>query len=456
MISDKDINILNSIPLTDVMLAWGYVPATESTRGSWAGYVCPWHDDHRPSLVVDKAPRKGATDLGFKCMAGHCGQQGFGAIQLAARLMGFPAGQLSKEDYLTVLTELAERLHVETEDGIPGSDVLRKKDLSPKKFSEQEPRYAEWDGSQPIFEQGTWTLQGLRALGLKVDLATRRLRQYDLAEYADSPEVPAVRVGDMKTQYDPDTGEPLYRCSIGRGFYGDPKKAETRTVAEWGRELEQRFHVFPVARFIQKCENKEKGGWYVRIVNSTPSYPIFMFKYGWGIKKYEPLTRYSGNKWTWWCLSDDADLEHRFYGDSDLEDLLEGVASVPDDRHPLLEVKTEKNGAVTKKKCFERVVICSGPRDAIAVWSHSNAHVVWLHSEAAGFDHKGTGAVRPNRWLRAFIRKLRDVTADGGLYVCYDEDATGIAASQAIALSDPKIRWLRLPRELSQIQNSRF
>jgi hypothetical protein len=89
------------------------------------------------------------------------------------------------------------------------------------------------------------------------------------------------------------------------------------------------------------------------------------------------------------------------------------------------------------------------------MYSHSNAHVLWLHSEQSGFNNKGE-SLRPNRWLRSLMRKLQQVTVEGGLYVCYDEDTTGLAASQAIALNSPNIRWLRLPKELNQIDNGKL
>ncbi len=448
MISEQDIQIINAVPLTDVMLAWGLVPHTEAKNGSWAGYLCPWHDDHRPSLIVDKTPRKGATDLGFKCMA--CKQEGFGAMQLAARLMGKPAGQLSADDFKEVVCELAERMNIETKDYIPGSERLRSVIMGPSEFREHEPQYQEWDGEQPIFEQGEWTVQGLKALGLRLEQAMQKIKVADGSEDSDTP---LVRIGDMLAQFDPDTGEALYRCSLGRDFYQGHKKAETRTIAEWGRELEERFHIFPVKRFIKLQENEETHGHFVLIVNSNPSYPIFMFRYPFGIKKYEPLTRKPGTKWTWWNLAENADLEHRYYADSDLEDYLEGVMPTPDPRHPFVETEKGKDGSPVKIR-FERVVLCSGPRDALQVWAHSTAHVVWLHSESSGFDQKGSGTVRPNRWLRSFIKKLLGVTVEGRLYVCYDEDATGLAGSQAIALNDPQVRWLRLPAELTQIQNN--
>lgn len=432
------------------MRGWGYVPRRDGETS--ASYICPWHDDHRPSLVVDKAVRQGASDLGFRCFA--CGEKGYGAVRLAARLMGLPEGQLQPEELAAVTSELAARCDValpEEEGERKHIDTLRTSLSGWDEFHTQELQYASWTGEEPVFETGAWTEEGLKALGLKVELATRKLRRADLADYSASADKSEVRVGDQLTQFDPDSGEPLYRCSLGRDFYRGPQKAEARTVAAWGEELERVFGVQPVARFIQRTEPK-KGGAVVRIVRATKNYPIFMFRYPWGVKKYEPKDIYGASKWTWWCVKEDADLYHQWYADSALTDVLTPgtVLPVQDERHPYTPQK-DKDGKETGKVRFERVVLCSGPRDAIAVWSHSNAHVVWLHSEQAGFDKKG-GNTRPNRWLRGFIKKLLGVTAEGGLYVCYDEDATGLAASQAIALNNPQVRWLRLPKELGEIR----
>lgn len=431
------------------MRGWGYVPSRNGSTS--ASFLCPWHNDHRPSLVVDKVVRQGASDLGFKCFA--CGEQGYGAVQLAARLMGMPAGPVPKEDLTRVLNELATRCDVKLEpDDLTKKhiDKLRTQLVGWSEFHDDEKQYAGWTGENPIFETGEWTEEGLKALGLKVELATRKGKpdSYASAEISTPLLHGEENQGGILliTQFDPDTGQALYRCSLGAGFYGDPKKAEVKTIADWGKEVERIFGVQPVARFIQRVEPK-KGGALARIVRATRNYPVFMFRYPWGTKKYEPKDTY-GNKWTWWCLTEEADLYHQWYADDALTDVLTpGTAAPPqDERHPYVPEK-DKDGKPTGKVRFQRVVICSGPRDAIAVYSHSNAHVVWLHSEQAGFDKKK----RPNRWLRAFIRRLLGVTAEGGLYVCYDEDATGLAASQAIALNNPQVRWLRLPKELNQI-----
>lgn len=441
--NDKSIDILNAIPLTEVMRGWGYAAKRDGELS--ASYLCPWHDDHRPSLVVDKQIRDKATDLGFKCFA--CGQEGYGAIQLAARLMGLPAGQVSREDLPRVMAELATRCDVELpqeEDGRKQYiDTLRTALVGWDDFRNEEKQYADWTGEAPIFERGEWTEEGLKALGLKVELASRKAKRKDIE--ADD----GIHAGDLLTEFDEtDTPQPLYRCSLGRDYYRGPQKAEKRTIKAWGEELERLFGVEPVSRFIQ-CVEPKQGGKAVRIVRATKNYPVFMFRYPWGTKKYEPKDVYGTNKWTWWGVTEDADLYHQWYADEALTNALTGAVAEQDERHPYIDIK-DKDGKSTGKVRFERVVLCSGPRDAIGVWSHSNAHVVWLHSEQAGFDKKG-GNTRPNRWLRSFIRKLLGVTVEGGLYVCYDEDATGLAASQAIALNSPQVRWLRLPKELTEI-----
>ena len=462
--TEANLKILNGIPLVEVMRGWGHVPRRESKTGAAARYLCPWHDDHRPSLVVDRQLRDGAADLGFRCFA--CGQEGYGAIQLAARLMGMPAGKVPDDRVGDVVNELMLRCNVELEpeeDGRPWRDRQRVSAVGWNEFHETERQYADWTGEQPVFERGEWTEEGLMALGLKVELATRKAKKADLgcrgatednaaaAYHGSTALADEIKIGDIITEFDDaDTLQPLYRCSFGRDFYhGD--KAEKKTIKAWGEAVERTFGVEPVSRFIQRVK-PEKGGAVARIVRATRAYPMFIFRYPWGIKKYEPRDTY-GNKWTWWNRTEDADFDRRWYADAALTDMLEGAVPEQDDRHPLVVPKKKDKDKDEKedRPRFERVVLCSGPRDAIAVYSHSDAHVVWLNSEQSGFSNKGD-SLRPNRWLRSLLRKLQNVTAEGGLYVCYDEDETGLAASQAIALNSPNIHWLRLPRELTEIQ----
>jgi len=438
-LSPKDKQTLNAIPLTDVMAAWGHTAHAVSKVGTWAAYLCPWHDDHHPSLLIDIVPRGTNPDCGFLCRA--CKESGFGAIQLAARLMGKPAGELSAADYMDVVAELAERCGVELEG--EASHAIHASTPSWKQFREDNPQYADWNGETVLYEEQPWTLEALKALGFRVSLAQRRARKEDIAD--DAAE---IKTGDLLTRFDPDTGEALYRCSLSGDYYRNPLKAEARTIEAWGRELTERFSVVPVSRFIMRHE-PAGGGSHPIIVQSTNAYPVFVFKYNFGIKKYEPRSREARYKWTWWDKSDDADLDHRYFADIDLENVLEGAAPQGDKQHPYVETQKNKDGGPTCIR-FKRVVLCSGPRDAMQVYAHSDAHVVWLLSETAGFDKKG-GTMRPGRWLRALLKRLKDVTVEGGLYVCYDEDAVGLQCSQAIALADPQIHWLRLPKELGML-----
>ena len=435
-----------------------------------AYYLCPWHDDHNPSLRVEKKARDGATAPLFKCYV--CGATGYGAIQLAGRLMGYPAGELPGNALPKVMAELAMRcdvnLEAETDDeGRKWQRNLRMSRVGWSEFRKTELQYADWTGDEPLLERGDWTVEGLKALGLKVEISTHKATKDDITHYIyigeateqkatasdQSGTVPTeIKTGTLITDFNPDTGAPLYRCSIGAGFYGSPKDAEKKTVAEWGAEVERLFRVAPVARVISRKENQEKGGFYVQIVKATRNYPIFMFQYPFGTKKYEPRNVY-GYKWAWKDIDESVDVGRQWYADADLEDFLkDGVIPEQDKRHPYVEIEDKEKK--TKQIRFGRIVLCSGPRDAIAVYSHSNAHVVWLNSEQAGFDGKG-GTMRPNRWLRALLRKLQGVCVEGGLYVLYDEDEAGLKASQAIALSNPAVHWLRLPKELGMIQGSK-
>ena len=467
--NENNRNILDQIPLADVMAGWGHTMQRQNAKGDVAYYLCPWHDDHNPSLRVEKKARDGATAPMFKCYV--CGATGYGAIQLAARLMGKPAGAIPAGAMQEVLTELATRCDVNLEEetdeeGRKWQRNLRMSRVGWTEFRKTELQYADWTGDEPLLERGDWTVEGLKALGLKVEMSTHKATKDDITHYIynsgaatdripaggpDNGTVPAeIKTGDLITDFNPDTGEPLYRCSLGAGFYGNPLKAETKTVSEWGELVERLFHVQPVSRVISRKENQEKGGFYVQIVKATRNYPIFMFQYPFGTKKYEPKNIY-GYKWAWKGVDESADVGRQWYADADLEDFLkDGVVPEQDKRHPYVEIEDKEKK--TKQIRFGRIVLCSGPRDAIAVYSHSNAHVVWLNSEMAGVDGKG-GTMRPNRWLRALLRKLQGICVEGGLYVLYDEDEAGLKASQAIALSNPAVHWLRLPKELNMVSS---
>ena len=264
--TENNLNILDSIPLTEVMAGWGYSAQHQNAKGTAAWYVCPWHGDKDPSLAVERDVREGATAPMFKCYG--CGAVGYGAIQLAARLMGKPAGKLAAADLQEVLGELATRCDVELEpeaddEGRRWQRNLRSSIVGWGEFRQTELQYDHWTGDEPVLEPGEWTADSLRALGLKVEMATRKARRDDIPAEGTAAE---IRVGDLVTQTDADTGEPLYRCSFGAGYYGNPKDAEVKTIREWGDAVERTFRVKPVGRILRRLEPADKGGAVVQVV----------------------------------------------------------------------------------------------------------------------------------------------------------------------------------------------
>lgn len=443
MFNEQDIKTLNDLPLVDVLAANGLRPHSVNKERTRARYVCPWHNDSDPSLVVDMVRRGDNQDLGFKCFG--CGKAGYGAIALQAAIMNMPYeyGALKGEAAMKVMQELAEVMGVDVGGNWIYDESLRNTTGTP--LDE-----AEWELAP------TWTEEHLKGLGFEVKMVQKKAKTVQQANHEEAE----VQVGDWLTEMDADTGEPLFTCSIDTTFYKG-RKAVKRTLQQWGEILEQMFHVHPLSSFTIPRVAAEKGGVCSLTLHARPRYPIYVFVYPSAVKKYEPYNR-SGQKWGWYSVADDASLETRVYGDAETEVLLraDGPTAAGDGvggglpisgKHPTVTIKEDNNVRLK----LQRLVLCSGPRDAMQIWAHTEAHVCWLHSEQAGFEGRGGAKGRPNPWLRATLKKLRDMTVEGGFYVCYDEDETGISASRAIALNDPRVRWLRLPRVISGITDSR-
>ena len=66
-VNENNLKILDAIPLADVMAGWGNTAQRTNAKGDVAYYLCPWHDDHDPSLTVERKTRDGATAPMFKC-----------------------------------------------------------------------------------------------------------------------------------------------------------------------------------------------------------------------------------------------------------------------------------------------------------------------------------------------------------------------------------------------------
>ena len=437
--TEEDIKILKNISLVDVMRENGYEPYHLPKKGK-ATYYCPFpeHNDRTPSFKVEQTISGGADSLGWICYG--CGRKGYGAISLQAALLGYDHTALTKERMREVLQRLVDDHGIELSGVAPTTPEQRTQAIKPQECE---------------FDLAPWTEQHLRALGFKVELARRKATKEDIGT------VPAeIQIGDMVTEFDPDSGLPLYRCSLDRNYWRG--RGETKTAIEWGEVLEREFSVFPVATFITGKIDAKQGGKFSYEVHARPSYPIFAFTYDWGVKKYEPKA--SGRtKWYW---DRKEGVATKVYGDSVAVAALrqitvggktaehttgDGNADRPwwmdvmkDPRHPLVKLMREENGEKNTYYKMKRLVLCSGPRDAMQMWAATDAHVLWLNSETSGI-HEGV----VEEWLQALLCRMQTVACN--IYVCYDLDATGISSSSSIALENANVHWVRLPREMEQV-----
>lgn len=462
--TEEDIKILKNISLVDVMRENGHEPYHLPKGGGKATYYCPFpdHNDRTPSFKVDQSVEGGADSPGWICY-GKCGRRGYGAISLQAALLGYDHTALTTEQMREVMQRLVDDHGIELSGVTPTTPEQRTQAIKPQECE---------------FDLAPWTEQHLRALGFKVELARRKAEKADVERINKATEgrhdnptegrldkateggslQAEIQIGDMVTEFDPDSGLPLYRCSLDRNYWRG--RGETKTAQEWGEVLEREFNVFPVATFITGKIDAKQGGKFSYEVHARPSYPIFAFTYDWGVKKYEPKA--SGRtKWYW---DRKEGVATKVYGDSvavrslstDPSPKGRGVDTDSDSerpwyadwkrdrRHPIVELTKEVKGEKVTYYKMKRLVLCSGPRDAMQMWSATDAHVLWLNSETSGI-HEGV----VEEWLQALLCRMQAVACN--IYVCYDLDATGISSSSSIALENANVHWVRLPREMDQV-----
>lgn len=426
MLTEEDLNILRSIPLIDVMSCNGYIPARILKSGR-AKYLCPFHHETEPSFFVDITVRTKKEGLGWECY-GKCAKAGFGAIALQAALLGYDhTKELTPEQFKKVVGKLVDDHDVQLTSQEGKQLTLHKTQAIP-------PRPVEFDIAQ-------WSAQHFRALGFEVKLATapgengELYVRYDTAAYTPTPDAENT---------DNASSEPLYHCSIDRDYFRG--KGEARTLEQWGDILSQQFAIYPVQTFITSPVPAEHGGKVSLQVSARPSYPIFAFTYPWGVKEYEPKAK--ADKWHW--HQQDGQLSTRIYGNATAVAAFasDGTGdwineAIQDKRHPIVITKQDPDKTPVAAR-LARLVLCSGPRDAMHVWAHTDAHVIFLHNETVGI----TDGVL-NEWLCATIAKMAKIAVE--CYVCYDIDQAGEAASAAIALENISFRWLRLPAEMKTV-----
>lgn len=451
--TEEDVKILKNISLVDVMRENGHEPYHLPKGGGKATYYCPFpdHNDRTPSFKVEQTIG-GADSLGWICYG--CGRKGYGAISLQAALMGYDHTALTNKQMGEVLQRLVDDHGIKLSGVAPTAPEQHTQAVKPQECE---------------FDLAPWTEQHLRALGFKVELARRKAEQEDVDKIkqgggeTDDDDRAEIQIGDMVTEFDPDSGLPLYRCSLDRNYWRG--RGETKTAQEWGEVLEREFSVFPVATFVTGPVDAKQGGHCSLEVHSRPSYPIFVFTYDWGVKKYEPKA--SGRtKWYW---DRKEGVATKVYGDSVAVAAMkqmtvggktaehttgDGNADRPwwmdvmkDPRHPLVKLIREENGEKNTYYKMKRLVLCSGPRDAMQMCAATDAHVLWLNSETSGI-HEGV----VEEWLQALLCRMQAVAIN--IYVCYDLDATGIGSSSSIALENANVHWVRLPREMGEVAQS--
>lgn len=497
--SDKDYSLLKNLSLVEVMRANGYEPERlPKSATSRVKYLCPLHSDHSPSFCVDQQAHDGADAPGWQCFG--CGKKGYGAIALQAALMGYDHEALTDKQRHEVIQRLVDDHGVEVKGMAPTSAEQWTTPIAPQ---ECEFDLTPWTAEHLRALGFAVKLATEAGADGEAVVKYRDIRNNGMTESRNDD---APTDGDAAGTAADHGGEtagheqerlPLYRCSIDREYWRG--RGAEKTAPEWGEILEREFVTYPCETFITGPVDAKQGGKCSLRIPARRTYPVFAMTYDWGIKKYEPKNR-RGGKWYW---SKSTGIATKVYGDhvavaalramdngklkidndttsSRHNDIPNGfgpgkpatepagqgetdlkssgayhsgspLPSAPwyenvkkDRRHPLIELTKTENGEKVVYYKMKRLVLCSGPRDAMQMWAATDAHVVWLHSEQAGIRD---GVVE--EWLRALLYRMLEVAVN--VYVCYDLDATGMAYSSSIALENAGVHLVRLPVEMSTI-----
>ena len=424
MLSDQTIDLLNGLSLAEVMRNKGY--SVDHQTSTCIFYRCPFHQETSGSFSVDKFPKNGQKYAGFNCYS--CGKsndsKGFGAIMLQQKLMELHG---EKVDFPQVTNQLAKDFNLVIEGDYKNGFFHRMKRVDPQE--------------EISFNLKEFPLNNaeLRALGCQSVPIFRRSR-------SDNGET-------IETAARDDQGEVIYKYSFGNGFYssyGNGNNFDSHL-------LQKMFNLYSVDSYTTPERADKDGVLNSYQVSATDSYPIFLFKYqdekGWWARKYEPYFRETtgkdgrkgaNHKFTWWYEGDRRrdDLRGQLYGDADVMRALKTgeVSSSDGEGHPVTEVSRKVDAKRKDVKVFQRIVICSGPRDAINVYFHSNAHVVFPHSESVELS-------------KATIDSLFKIAAN--VYVLYDIDKTGIRQMHNLALKYVEVKVVYLPEDLATQHNPR-
>lgn len=420
MYSDKFLSLLRCQDAERVMTNNGHYPTKEHNGRLY--YRCPFHDDKNPSFSIEK--KKDENNFhAQRFVCASCGASGSGALQLQALFMG------KSETDEEVISAVASFCGIVPEGKEDQSHYSRTMEV------DVQSNYS-FEYNEQISDAD------LEALGCQ--------RRMVYATHYDDDGMP------VRTPIKGADGKPRFAYSWGDGFQSqdDSRYEDDPDYVNFDRtELTRVFGLRSVKSFVTAAKTNRKGESKSYRVSSSPSYPILNFIYGteeepWG-KKYEPFYRpgHKGIKFMFWYgeKTRRPKLAEQVYGDIDVVTYLEtgdiketkvGEKAVP------LYLHTEVNatGDTITSNLFRDLIICSGPRDAMSVYFHSSAHVVWFNSETTDIS-----------W--SIFGKLRACCEN--MYICYDIDQTGIEESNRLAMKFFGLRIIRLPKALTKVTDPR-
>lgn len=429
--SKEDIQAVDGISLEDVMEAEGRRPEIRTKRN--LRYICPFHNDSDPSLVIEAIPSiHPESGKDYAVCAWHCHgckEAGYGAISLYSKLTGLT----EHKDMTEVVTRLSAVLNIVLPSGQYANSAWANR------------RHKDVDISEEIkYDYAPWTENHLKALGC---FTTVKMAQ----QWDESGERVLKAIHDsegnmvMQTEWDQNDGGTIVPIDT--------------------NELTRIFSIRPVDSYVTECREVEVPG-SGKVMRSfkyafSDGYPVFEFRFrdakGWFSKKYEPAfkphLRPNGDKapnykFTWWYeggrkQSREHELSGKLYGDIDVMNAIDGgEVQTTCPLHPVdVSSITGENGEEITFRKFSKVIICSGPRDAMNVWYHSDAHVVYPHSESTEISD----------W---HIKTLRRIASE--IYVMYDCDKTGRKMAEQLCMRNLDIRLIELPKEaMGKVRSSR-
>ena len=285
--------------------------------------------------------------------------------------------------------------------------------------------------------KGGFTLVEMRSLGCQIEITSSISHEKDEV-------VRQCVISDERLRY-----------SFNPDYYHNMKSALFDTEL-----LTRMFNLYPLESYTTPAKLDVDGVLSSNKIITTLSYPVFLFIYenehGQWARKYEPYLRkemdgkvscYS--KKLMWLNEHNKKTDGLFQeicGDNDVMRALKTgkVESSDPYGHPLKIIERRKivGGESIKvhETVFSRIIICSSPNNAINVYFHSDAHVVFPYS-----DNKELS--------RSTIDKLLDIANE--VFVLYDIDSAGIKAMNKLALHNMKLKVIYLPNDLTKCNNPR-